>query len=58
MGSGTLSGIVVCEHSSLCHPQKQVKALQWKEEDVCEEDPEILPPSLDPKLIQNKTEEK
>jgi len=45
MGSGTLSEIIVCEHSSLRHPEMQVKALSCKEEDMCEHDPDML--SLD-----------
>jgi len=47
MGSGTPPEIIVCEHSSLCHPQIQVKALTCQEEAICEHDPETLPSSLD-----------
>ena len=36
MGSGTLLEIVVCEHSSPCHPQIQVEALSCKEKAICE----------------------
>ena len=43
MGSGTLPEIIVCEHSSLCHPQMQVKAPSGREEAICEHDPETLP---------------
>ena len=40
MGSGTLLEVIVCEHSSLCHQQMQVKALSCTEEAIREHDPE------------------
>jgi len=46
MSSGTLPEIIVREHSSLCHPQMQVKALSCKEEAVYEHGPETPPSSL------------
>ena len=36
----------VCEHSSLCNPQTQIKVVSYKEEVICDHDPEMPPPSL------------
>jgi len=46
IGSGTLPEILVCEHSSPCHPQMQFKDLSCKEETICEHDPAVVPSSL------------
>lgn len=43
--SGTLPLVTACGHSSLCHPQMQVKALSCREA-ICEHDPETLLSSL------------
>ena len=45
--SGTLPGVIVCEHSSPLHPHVQVKAPSGREEATCERDPETPPSSLD-----------
>lgn len=42
---GTLPEVTACGHSSLCHPQMQVKALSGREA-ICERDPETLLSSL------------
>ena len=47
MSSGTRLEVIFHEHSSLCHPQMQVKALSSKEEEaLSEHDPETPPSSL------------
>lgn len=45
-GLRTLPEIPVCEHSSLCHPQMQLKPRSCKEEAICKHDPQMLPTSL------------
>jgi len=42
MSSGTLPEIIFLEHRSLYHLQMQVKDLSFKEEAICDYDPEML----------------
>ena len=53
MCSGTLSEITVCENSSPCHPQMQVKALSCKDDAICKYNPETLLSSLGLRLKQS-----
>lgn len=46
MASGTLPEIIVCEHSSLCNGQSQVKTQSCKVEAIFEHDPETAVQSL------------
>jgi len=57
MGSGTLPEITVCEHSSLCHPQMQVKAPSCKEEATRERGPETHTIFSGQKLFQNSVKQ-
>ena len=44
----------VCEHSTQCNPQMQVKSLSCKKEAICEQDSETSPSSLSQSSFKNE----